>query len=110
MKKKLTKKSHRCHEEHPNHTGELPKLNRVEGQMGGIKKMIGERRYCPEIIQQMRAVRNALFNIESSLIEAHLNHCVSTAFQHGNDQEKKKKIAEVMQLFKKADSGGIKLE
>ena len=92
---------------HPDHTKLLPKLNRVEGQISGIKKMIDERRYCPDIIQQVRATRKALFGIESSLLEKHFEHCVSDAIDAKDKGTKEEKLSEVMQIFKSADSQGI---
>lgn len=93
--------------EHPDHSRQLPKLNRVEGQLAGIKKMIEEGRYCPDIIQQVRATRKALFGVESALLESHLEHCVSGAIVGKNTSEKEAKLTEVMQIFKSADSQGI---
>ena len=94
---------------HPDHCRQLPKLNRVEGQIAGIKKMIEERRYCPDIIQQVRATRKALFSIEAALLEAHLENCVSEAVEGRNVNERKEKLGEVMAIFKSADSQGINL-
>ena len=42
-------------EKHPSHLENIPRLNRIAGQIEGIKKMIEEGRYCPEIISQLRA-------------------------------------------------------
>ena len=94
---------------HPDHSSELPRLNRVEGQIAGIKKMIEERRYCTDIIQQVRATRNALFKIESSLMETHILGCVSDVMNSKNKILQKEKLDEVIQLFKKADSEGIEI-
>ena len=41
---------------HPDYTNELPRLNKIAGQINGIKKMIEERRYCPDIIMQLQAI------------------------------------------------------
>ena len=93
--------------QHPDHTRLLPKLNRVEGQLSGVKKMIDERRYCPDIIQQVRAARKALFSIESSLLEKHMGNCVSDALEAKNTTAREEKLFEIMQIFKSADSQGI---
>lgn len=92
---------------HPDHSEQLSKLNRVEGQVAGVKKMIEERRYCTDIIQQVRATRKALASIEAALLEAHLLGCVSGAIESGNKLEKETKIAEIMQIFKSANSQGM---
>lgn len=94
---------------HPDHSKQLPKLNRVEGQIAGIKKMIEELRYCPDVIQQVRATRKALFSIESALLETHLENCVTDAVERKNKEERKEKLGEIMAIFKSADSQGINL-
>ena len=43
--------------ENPSHKQEIPRINRAIGQLEGIKKMIEEQRYCPDIIIQLKAVR-----------------------------------------------------
>lgn len=92
---------------HPDHSKLLPKLNRVEGQISGVKKMIDERRYCPEIIQQLRATRKALLGIESTLLETHMRGCVTEALEIKNSSHLEVKLMEIIQLFKSADSQGI---
>ena len=92
---------------HPDHSKQLPKLNRVEGQISGIKKMIEERRYCPDVIQQVRATRKALFSIESALLESHLTQCVSNTLETKAQSEKEQILSEILQIFKSADSQGI---
>ncbi len=45
---------------HPSHDAEIKRLNRIAGQIEGVKKMVDEGRYCPEILSQLRAVRSAV--------------------------------------------------
>ena len=106
-KKKQNSKTITYSNSHPDHSIQLSKLNRVEGQLIGIKKMIEDGRYCPDIIQQVRAARKALFGVESALLELHLHHCVSDAIESKNLSEKESKLTEVMKIFKSADSQGI---
>lgn len=86
---------------HPSHKAELPRLNRISGQVDGIKKMIEEGRYCPDILTQLRAARAALRTVESAILESHLGHCVSDAVQQGDPAEKAAKITEIVTLFKR---------
>jgi DNA-binding FrmR family transcriptional regulator len=51
-------------------------LNRIAGQIEGIKKMVDEGRYCPEILSQLRAVRSAVKGIETEILRRHLSSCV----------------------------------
>ena len=59
-------------EKHPSHIENIPRLNRIAGQIEGIKKMIEDGRYCPEIISQLRAVRAAVKAVESNILQKHL--------------------------------------
>jgi len=88
---------------HPsNHSVEVQKsmmsrLNRVEGQIRGIKKMIENETYCDDIINQIEASRAALKSIEMVLLESHIQNCVVDQIQAG-DQEV---IHEVLSTFKR---------
>lgn len=86
---------------HPSHKGELPHLNRVSGQVEGVKKMIEEKRYCPEILTQLRAIRSALKGIELRILDTHLCSCVDQVFSLRNQKEQKKKIDEIRELIKR---------
>ena len=93
----------------PDHSSQLSKLNRVEGQISGIKKMINDRRYCPDIIQQIRAARKALFGIEAALLKSHLSECVSEAMKSKSRKLKDEKIEEVLKIFKSGSTQDIEL-
>lgn len=95
------KKSDCCDTTHPDHTSELGRLNRISGQIEGVKKMITEKRYCPEIIAQLRAIRSAAHSIEANILEAHLDSCVKTALGRGGTREKEEKIAELKELYRR---------
>lgn len=87
--------------QHPSHNDEMSHLNRVSGQIDGIKKMIEERRYCPEILTQLRAIRSAIKNIEARILDTHLSSCVSQAFLSHNAEDQRKKIDEIRDLIKR---------
>lgn len=86
---------------HPSHKKELPNLSRVSGQIEGVKKMIDEGRYCPEILIQLRAIRSALKGIELRILDTHLSSCVDQVFLLQNHAEQKKKINEIRELIKR---------
>ena len=69
---------------HPDYTNELPRLNKISGQINGIKKMIEDRRYCPDIIMQLQAISSACKSVEAILLEKHLESCVLGAFNADN--------------------------
>ncbi len=84
---------------HPNHSAVLPRLNRAQGQIAGIEKMIHDSRYCVDILIQFRAVIAALRAIEVEVFQRHLNHCVSSALLSKNRKQAKKKIDELTELL-----------
>ncbi len=88
---------------HPDHTKEIVRLNRISGQLEGVKKMIEEHRYCPDIITQLRAISSATKSLEARLLETHLGACVASAFQSKDMDEQSQKITELITLFKRYD-------
>jgi len=86
---------------HPCHTSEVKKLNRVTGQVEGIKRMIEDGRYCPDILTQLRAVRAAIKSIELNILENHMQSCVTDAMKSGNEETANEKIAELKDIIKR---------
>ncbi len=82
--------------EPPSHDENIPRLNRALGQIEGVKRMIEERRSCPDIIAQLRAARSALKAVESNILRSHLQHCVAQSFEREGREEK---IEELQRLF-----------
>ncbi len=98
----MTKKTNDCCEKHhPDHAKELARLNRVAGQVEGIKKMIEKQAYCPDILTQLRAVRSAVNAIEANILEAHLDACVADAFASNKRENAAQKISELKALYKR---------
>jgi DNA-binding FrmR family transcriptional regulator len=60
------------------------RLNRVEGQVRGIAKMIDEDRYCIDVLTQVSAVQSALDAVALQLLEQHLHGCVQHAVKSGD--------------------------
>ena len=60
------------------------RLNRIEGQVRGIGRMIDEDRYCIDILTQVSAVQSALDALARALLEHHLHGCVSHAVASGD--------------------------
>ncbi len=90
-----------CCKEHknPSHKKQIPRLNRTIGQLEGIKKMIDEQRYCPDILIQLKAVRSAIRSIEGNILKTHLENCVIESFSNKSDA--KQKILEIKNLLDK---------
>ncbi len=85
----------------PNHSENLSRLNRISGQLDGIKKMIEDERYCLDIINQIRAVRSALKSVEKNILNKHIKHCVAASF-NASKKEQQQKIDELISIFEKS--------
>lgn len=94
---------------HSDHSKELKKIKTIKGQIVGIENMIESQRYCTDLITQVRAVRSSLLSVEASMLETHLNNCFTEALKSGKAPEIKKKIHEVVQLFRQSTSKGVRL-
>lgn len=77
------------------------RLKRIEGQIGGIRKMIEEDRYCIDILTQTSAVVSALRGVEDLVMQNHLNTCVVDAIRSEDRDEQQKKLDEVMDVIGK---------
>lgn len=60
------------------------RLNRIEGQIRGIARMIEDDRYCVDILTQVSAVQSALDALARKLLEHHLHGCVAQAVTSGD--------------------------
>jgi DNA-binding FrmR family transcriptional regulator len=79
------------------------RLNRIEGQVRGLSKMVDEDRYCIDIVTQISAVRAALRRMEEEVLKDHVSHCVEHAITSGNKADQRSKIAELMAVIGRAD-------
>ena len=75
------------------------RLNRIEGQVRGITKMVDEDRYCIDVITQIDAVRAALGRVEDEILRDHVAHCVQHAITSGNKSDQRQKVTELMQVL-----------
>ena len=79
----------------------IKRLNRIEGQVRGIARMLEEERYCIDVLHQMQAVKAALARAESEILKDHAAHCVEDAIASGNASAQRKKVSELVDLFDK---------
>jgi CsoR family transcriptional regulator, copper-sensing transcriptional repressor len=79
----------------------LNRLNRIEGQVRGVARMVQEDRYCIDILTQVQAVRAALAKVETEMLRDHLGHCIEGAIVSGNRDEQRKKASELIQLLER---------
>jgi DNA-binding FrmR family transcriptional regulator len=79
------------------------RLQRIEGQVRGLSRMVEEDRYCIDIVTQISAVRAALRKVEEEVLRDHVAHCVEGAIASGNKVDQRKKIAELMEVLGRAE-------
>ncbi len=79
------------------------RLNRIEGQVRGLAKMVDEDRYCIDIVTQISAVRSALRRVEEEILRDHVAHCVEHAINSGDKADQRRKIAELMEVVGRVD-------
>jgi DNA-binding FrmR family transcriptional regulator len=66
----------------------LGRLRRIEGQVGGLQRMVREQRYCIDILTQISAVQAALDKVALGLLDDHAHHCVLGAQSAGERDDK----------------------
>ena len=91
-----------CEVRHAHHsdefkTGMKNRLNRIEGQIRGINRMIQRDVYCDEILNQIAAVQSALVSVGEALLDAHIKSCIVENIQAG----KLEAVDELMVTIKK---------
>ena len=77
----------------------MKRLNRIEGQVRGLSRMVDEDRYCIDVVTQISAVRAALRRAEEEILRDHVNHCVEHAIANGNKKDQRKKITEIIDVL-----------
>lgn len=84
---------------HPNHKDKLPSIKRIEGQIKGIARMIEDERYCIEILNQIKAIRNSLNTVERNILQTHLRGCVKNSLNGNLNFDEK--VDELMRVLKR---------
>lgn len=84
---------HSCHtsDRHSHHSDKLKnnlttRLNRIEGQIRGVKGMIEKDVYCDDILNQIAAIQSALNSVGKLLLESHMKSCVIERIQAGEHE------------------------
>ncbi len=81
------------------HEGQIVRLNRIEGQIRGIRRMIEDNRYCIDILTQIRSASNALANVQENVFRGHLESCVRDSLSGDDSVDRGAKIDEVLDLL-----------
>ena len=77
----------------------IARLKRAEGQLAAVRRMVEDDKYCVDVMTQIAAVRGALTRAADVLLEDHLNHCVTTAFESGDEQVRRERVDELLDVF-----------
>jgi DNA-binding FrmR family transcriptional regulator len=78
--------------------GTIARLNRIEGQVRGVRRMIEADRACADVLLQLRAVINALCRVQDNVLHQHLRRCVRESFDAGGD-ERDRRTDEIFSLL-----------
>lgn len=79
----------------------VSRLNRIEGQVRGIKGLIEKDTYCDDVITQIAATQSALNSVAKILLEGHLKHCVLERVQEGDIEVLDEVLVTIQKLMKK---------
>lgn len=63
----------------------ITRLNRIEGQVRGVKNMVEEGRYCVDVLTQVSAIQSALNSFNKELLANHIHSCVVNDIKAGNE-------------------------
>ncbi len=74
------------HREEKEYKHLINRLNRIEGQVRGVKSMVEEERYCIDILTQVSAIQSALNSFNKELLTQHIKTCVADNIKEGNTQ------------------------
>lgn len=78
----------------------IHRLNRIEGQIRGIKGMIEKNAYCPDILVQSSAVTSAMNAFNKELLASHIKTCVANDIREGNDETIDELLSTLQKLMK----------
>lgn len=77
----------------------IKRLNRIEGQVRGVNKMVSEDRYCVDILNQVAALQSALDAVAMMLLENHTHGCMRGAIKSGKGDEAIDELMAVVRKF-----------
>ncbi|WP_343210345.1 metal-sensing transcriptional repressor [Anaerolentibacter hominis] len=95
MSEESGKKKHRDTDEY---TRLIHRLNRIEGQVRGVRRMVEEEVYCVDILTQVSAIQSALNSFSKELLEDHIRTCVVRDIKDDKEDEV---IDELMKTLRK---------
>ena len=76
------------------------RLNRIQGQIKAIDKMVDQDVPCEDILIQVNAAKSALHKVGQIILEGHLNHCVRDGIEHGDADKTIADFARAVEYFR----------
>jgi DNA-binding FrmR family transcriptional regulator len=93
-----------CHElkhrNEPEFKDLIHRLNRIEGQVRGVRRMVEEEHYCVEILTQVTAIQSALNSFNKVLLGNHIRSCVVEDIRQGNDEVIEELLKTIQKIMK----------
>jgi CsoR family transcriptional regulator, copper-sensing transcriptional repressor len=77
----------------------LRRLRRIEGQIRGLQRMVGEDRYCADILTQVSSAQEALRAVARALMRNHLTHCATHAIRSGSAEDRQAMYDELLEMI-----------
>lgn len=84
---------------HPCHKKQIASIRRIKGQIVGIERMIEEGKYCIDILNQVKATKNAITTVEGNILKTHLEECIKESLNGTIDADQK--IEEIVKVLKR---------
>ncbi|ABX44223.1 metal-sensing transcriptional repressor [Lachnoclostridium phytofermentans] len=78
----------------------IHRLNRIEGQVRGVRRMVEEEHYCVEILTQVSAIQSALNSFNKVLLGNHIRSCVVEDIRQGNDEVIEELLKTIQKIMK----------
>jgi CsoR family transcriptional regulator, copper-sensing transcriptional repressor len=78
----------------------VSRLNRIEGQIRGVKGLIEKDTYCDDVLNQIAAIQSALNSVGKILLEGHMKSCVIERLQEGDQQVVDELLVTINKLMK----------
>ena len=75
----------------------INRINRIVGQMNGVKKMIEDNRYCDDVLIQLSAIDKSIKSLANTILEEHIHTCVINDVKEGKFET----LDEIVELFKR---------
>jgi len=100
--KDIAKSKKREEYNHIDHTDEIKRLNRIVGQIDGIRKMLEDQRKLEDVLMQCKAIHSALRAIEARIVKAHLEVALDEIVKIDKKKSRAEKVSELEELFKHA--------